>query len=336
MSQEKPLLNKSHFVLAKNHSMGTDEVYAARSFWVDAVSRFCKNKGAVFGLFMIVIIIALAILGPGISGYDYRTQDMSQRNLPPHIAGWDSAPIFNGKYEGFNVYEEKGIQEVTHIFGTDTLGRDVFARTWTGTRISLYVALLAILIDTIVGMSLGLISGYYGGKIDFLIQRISEILSTIPTTVIVTLLIVVMKPGLTSITIALMITEWIGMCRVSRAQMLRLKEQEFVLASKTLGESTFSIIFKEILPNVFGQVIVMCMMTIPNAIFTEAFLAFIGLGIPAPLASLGSLISDGYKSMTMYPFLVLFPVVVLAMLMLSFNLMADGLRDAFDPKMKEI
>lgn len=336
MSQEKTLLNKSHFVLAQNHSMGTDEVYAARSFWADAFSRFCKNKGAVFGLFMIVIIIALAILGPGISGYDYRTQDMSQRNLPPHIAGWESAPIFNGKYEGFNVYEEKGIQDVTHIFGTDTLGRDVFARTWTGTRISLYVALLAILIDTIVGMSLGLISGYYGGKIDFLIQRISEILSTIPTTVIVTLLIVVMKPGLTSITIALMITEWIGMCRVSRAQMLRLKEQEFVLASKTLGESTFSIIFKEILPNVFGQVIVMCMMTIPNAIFTEAFLAFIGLGIPAPLASLGSLISDGYKSMTMYPFLVLFPVVVLAMLMLSFNLMADGLRDAFDPKMKEM
>lgn len=336
MSQGKTVLTDAHFVWAKEHDLGTDQVYDARSFWKDAVARFCKNKGAVFGLVMIVMIIALAILGPSMSDYDYRTQEMTQRNLPPHIAGWDNAPIFNGKYEGYNVYEEKGIQDVTHIFGTDTLGRDMFARTWTGARISLYVALLAILIDTIVGMSLGLISGYFGGKIDFLIQRISEILSTIPTTVIVTLLIVVMKPGLTSITIALMITEWIGMCRVSRAQMLRLKEQEFVLASKTLGESTFSIIFKEILPNVFGQIIVMCMMTIPNAIFTEAFLAFIGLGIPAPLASLGSLISDGYKSLTMYPFLVLFPVVVLAMLMLSFNLMADGLRDAFDPKMKEM
>ena len=336
MSQKRTVLTDAHFVLAKEHGLGTDQVYEARSFWKDAALRFCKNKGAVFGLVMIVVIIALAILGPSMSGYDYRTQEMSQRNLPPHIAGWDNAPIFNGKYEGYNVYQEKGIENVTHIFGTDTLGRDLFARTWTGTRISLYVALLAILIDTIVGMSLGLISGYFGGKIDFLIQRISEILSTIPTTVIVTLLIVVMKPGLASITIALMITEWIGMYRVSRAQMLRLKEQEFVLASKTLGESTFSIIFKEILPNVFGQIIVMCMMTIPNAIFTEAFLAFIGLGIPAPLASLGSLISDGYKSLTMYPFLVLFPVVVLAMLMLSFNLMADGLRDAFDPKMKEM
>ena len=336
MSQERTVLTDAHFVWAKEHRLGTDQVYEARSFWKDAAVRFCKNKGAVFGLVMIVVIIALAILGPSMSGYDYRTQEMSQRNLPPHIVGWDNAPIFNGKYEGYNVYQEKGIENVTHIFGTDTLGRDLFARTWTGTRISLYVALLAILIDTIVGMSLGLISGYFGGKIDFLIQRISEILSTIPTTVIVTLLIVVMKPGLASITIALMITEWIGMYRVSRAQMLRLKEQEFVLASKTLGESTFSIIFKEILPNVFGQIIVMCMMTIPNAIFTEAFLAFIGLGIPAPLASLGSLISDGYKSLTMYPFLVLFPVMVLAMLMLSFNLMADGLRDAFDPKMKEM
>ncbi len=225
---------------------------------------------------------------------------------------------------------------MTHIFGTDALGRDQFARTWTGTRVSLYVALVAILIDTFVGMSFGLVSGYYGGKLDFFLQRIVEILSTIPTTVIVTLLIVVMKPGLTSITVALMITEWIGMSRVTRAQTLRLKEREFVLASRTLGESTFSIIFREILPNIFGQIIVMCMMTIPNAIFTEAFLAFIGLGIPAPLASLGSLISDGFKSMTMYPFLVLFPVTVLALLMLSFNLMADGLRDAFDPKMKEM
>ena len=243
MSQERTVLTDAHFVWAKEHILGTDQVYEARSFWKDAALRFCKNKGAVFGLVMIVVIIALAILGPSMSGYDYRTQEMSQRNLPPHIAGWDNAPIFNGKYEGYNVYQEKGIENVTHIFGTDTLGRDLFARTWTGTRISLYVALLAILIDTIVGMSLGLISGYFGGKIDFLIQRISEILSTIPTTVIVTLLIVVMKPGLASITIALMITEWIGMYRVSRAQMLRLKEQEFVLASKTLAEITFSIIF---------------------------------------------------------------------------------------------
>ncbi len=336
-------VERDDFVLANRGDLGVDRVYGSQSFWRDALSRFVKNKGAVFGLVMIVLIVFMAFAGPALSGYDYRTQDISQRNLPPHVAGWEAIPIFsgvsvqyaNGQAMRADVYEQKGIRDVTHIFGTDALGRDQFARTWTGTRVSLYVALVAILIDTLIGMSFGLVSGYFGGKVDFFLQRIVEILSTIPTTVIVTLLIVVMKPGLASITLALMITEWIGMSRVTRAQTLRLKEQEFVLASRTLGESTPAIIFAEILPNIFGQIIVMCMMTIPNAIFTEAFLAFIGLGIPAPLASLGSLISDGFKSMTLYPFLVAWPVAVLALLMLSFNLMADGLRDALDPRMKE-
>jgi oligopeptide transport system permease protein len=336
-------VERDDFVLANRGDLGVDRVYGSQSFWRDALSRFVKNKGAVFGLVMIVLIVFMAFAGPALSGYDYRTQDISQRNLPPHVAGWEAIPIFsgvsvqyaNGQAMRADVYEQKGIRDVTHIFGTDALGRDQFARTWTGTRVSLHVALVAILIDTLIGMSFGLVSGYFGGKVDFFLQRIVEILSTIPTTVIVTLLIVVMKPGLASITLALMITEWIGMSRVTRAQTLRLKEQEFVLASRTLGESTPAIIFAEILPNIFGQIIVMCMMTIPNAIFTEAFLAFIGLGIPAPLASLGSLISDGFKSMTLYPFLVAWPVAVLALLMLSFNLMADGLRDALDPRMKE-
>ena len=337
-------VEKQDFVLANRRDIGVDKVYGSQSFFRDAVSRFTKNKGAVFGLIMIVIIVVMAFAGPPLSGYDYRTQNLSQRNLPPHIPGLEFIPIFSGVSTQYangqpirtDMYELKGIKDVTHIFGTDALGRDQFARVWTGSRVSLFVALVAILIDTLVGMSLGLVSGYYGGKVDFFLQRVVEILSTIPTTVIVTLLIVVMKPGLTSITVALMITEWIGMSRVARAQTLRLKEQEFILASKTMGESNRSIIFREILPNIFGQIIVMCMMTIPNAIFTEAFLAFIGPGIPAPLASLGSLISDGFKSMTMYPFLVAYPVIVLALLMLSFNLMADGLRDAYDPKMKEM
>ncbi len=329
-------LQASDFKPADQHQLHIDATYSSQNFWKDALSRFKKNKGAVFGLFMIVFIVFFALLGPTLCGYNYRTQDLSQMTLPPHVKGLEALGLFSGKYEGVDVYAERGFDNINHIFGTDTLGRDLFARTWTGTRISLYVALLAILIDTIIGMSYGLVSGYFGGAVDMVMQRIVEILSTIPTTVIVTLLIVVLKPGLTSITIALVITEWIGMSRVARAQMLKLKEQEFVLASKTLGASNFAVIFKDILPNVFGQIIVMCMFTIPNAIFTEAFLAFIGLGIPAPLASLGSLISDGFKSMTMYPFMVLFPVIVLALLMLSFNLLADGLRDAFDPKMKEM
>ncbi|MFU0828904.1 MAG: Oligopeptide ABC transporter permease [Lachnoclostridium sp.] len=229
-----------------------------------------------------------------------------------------------------------GLENVYYWFGTDVLGRDIFTRTWVDTRISLYIALVAVIVDMCVGMVYGLISGYFGGKVDMIMQRFAEILNEIPTLVIVTLLILVLKPGLLTITIALALTGWIGMSRVARAQVLKLKEQEFIQASKTLGGKDFFIIFREILPNIFGQLIVMSMFSIPNAIFTEAFLAFIGLGVPQPLASLGSLISDGFKSLTTHPYMIVFPVIVLAIIMLSFNMVADGLRDAFDPKMKEI
>lgn len=205
-----------------------------------------------------------------------------------------------------------------------------------GTRISLYIALVAALIDIIFGLSYGLISGYFGGAVDNAMQRFAEILNGIPSLVIVTLLIIVLKPGLVTITFSLMITGWIGMGRIARAQMLKLKEQEFVLASKTLGAKSFFIIFKEILPNIFGQIITNTMFSIPHAIFTEAFLAFIGLGVPAPMASLGSLISDAFKSFTTHPYMIMPPIIVLAILMLSFNMVADGLRDAFDPRMKEM
>ena len=165
-------------------------------------------------------------------------------------------------------------------------------------------------------------------------QRVTEVLNSIPTMIVVTLLLLIMKPGMSSIVIAMMLTGWINMSRIVRAQVLKQKEMEFVLAARTLGEKNISLIFKEILPNVTGQIIVTLMFSIPNAIFMEAFLAFIGLGIPAPMASLGSLINDGYKNATIYPHMVVIPVIILALLMLSFNLVADGLRDAIDPQMK--
>jgi oligopeptide transport system permease protein len=167
-------------------------------------------------------------------------------------------------------------------------------------------------------------------------QRFAEIVNGIPNLVIVSFSSSCSKPGLKTITFALMITGWIGMSRIARAQMLKLKEQEFVLASRTLGAKNLQIIFREILPNIFGQLITNTMFSIPNAIFTEAFLAFIGLGVPVPTASLGSLIAEAFKSFTTHPYMILPPVVVLAVLMLSCNLLADGLRDAFDPKMKEM
>ena len=219
---------------------------------------------------------------------------------------------------------------------TDTYGRDLFVRVWTGTRYSLFIAVVAIFIDVIVGMTYGLISGYFGGKVDSVMQRIQEIINSIPTLVILTLLLMVMKASLFTIIMALSFTEWIGMSRITRAQVLRVKEEEFVLASRTLGASNLFIIFKEILPNIYSQMIIMIMMSIPNAIFYEAYLSFVGLGLPIPMASLGTLINDGFNSITIYPYMMVIPVIIFSILMLSFNLFGDGLRDALDPTMKEM
>lgn len=327
-----------------------DETYASQSYWRDIQSRFTKNKGAVAGLIGICLVLLMAIIGPMVSGHTYDAQIITHQNLAPRVPGLESIGIMDGsermhtstgsldqnKYLSEDASKPTGLEKVYYWFGTDVLGRDIFTRTWTGTRISLYIALVAVVVDMCVGMIYGLISGYFGGRVDMVMQRFSEILNGIPTLVIVTLLILVIKPGLVTITLAIAITGWIGMSRVARAQVLKLKEQEFILASKTLGAKDFFVIFREILPNIFGQLIVMSMFSIPNAIFTEAFLAFIGLGVPQPLASLGSLISDSFKSMTTHPYMIVFPTIVLGIVMLSFNMMADGLRDAFDPKMKEM
>jgi len=337
-------------LIRKNQDDFVDESYAKESYWKDILMRFVKNKGAIFGLIFIILIVIMAIIGPNLNDYTFDSQIISHQNLAPRVKSIESLGlgIFDGaetmntstgvveinKY--VNPEKETGLENTYYWFGTDVLGRDIFTRTWSGTRISLYIALVAVLVDMIFGMSYGLISGYFGGRVDLIMQRLSEVLNGIPTLVLVTLLIIIMKPGLGTITLALALTGWIGMSRVARAQVLKLKEQEFILASKTLGAKDFFIIFKEILPNIFGQLIIMSMFSVPNAIFTEAFLAFVGLGVPAPNASLGSLISDAFKSFTTHPYMIVFPVVVLALIMLSFNLLADGLRDAFDPKMKEM
>jgi oligopeptide transport system permease protein len=325
-----------------------DKIYASQSYWKDVLNRFKKNKGAIIGLVCIVLITLTAVIGVGLNGHTYESQIIEHQNLAPRVPGIEKLGIFNGSETmntstgavKINKYvsagKETGLEKVYYWFGTDVLGRDIFTRTWMGTRISLYIAFIAVLIDMLFGLSYGLISGYFGGAVDTAMQRFVEILNGIPNLVIVTLLIIVLKPGLLTITFSLMITGWIGMSRIARAQMLKLKQQEFVLASRTLGAKDFFIIFKEILPNILGAIITNTMFSIPNAIFTEAFLAFIGLGVPAPMASLGSLISEAFKSFTTHPYMIVPPLVVLAVLMLSFNMLADGIRDAFDPKMKEM
>ncbi len=295
--------------VGENHESKKEIAPPVTPFFKDFMRRLGKNKGACIGGILIVIIILIAIIAPMVSSYDYAEMNTAIQSTSPNAQ---------------------------HLFGTDRYGRDLFTRVWQGTRISLFVAASAVIIDIIFGMTYGLISGYFGGKVDTVMQRVQEIINSIPSLVILTLLLVIMKASLFTIIIALMLTGWIGMSRITRAQVLKVKEEEYVLASKTLGAGHFFIIFKNILPNIFGQLIIMSMFSIPNAIFYEAFLAFLGLGIPTPQASLGSLINDGFKSILITPYMVIIPVIVLAILMLSFNLFADGLRDAFDPTMKEM
>ncbi len=332
------------FRLKNSDAITIDENFAAQSFWKDVFIRFFRKASAVIGLVLIVLISVLAVVGPNMNEYTYSGQELSQKNLAPRIIALEKFGIFDGSEKmstttgtkTVNNYTDKGLTDVEYWFGSDNFGRDIWTRTWSGARVSLIIAVAAAIIDMVIGMSYGLISGYFGGKVDMVMQRFLEIANGIPRLVIVTLLLLVLQPGMLTIIFALMLTEWVGMSRIARAEMLKLKEQEFVLASRTLGAGNFFIIFKEVLPNIIGPIITQVMFSIPTAIFTEAFLSFVGLGIPVPQCSLGSLISEGFNSFTTHPYQIIPPIVVMALLMLSFNLVADGLREALDPKMKEM
>lgn len=303
------------------------------SFWQDAWIRLRKNRGAIIGLILILLIVSMAIIGPMTSQFSYDEQNIQYANLPPKAAGLEWLG-FNGKdFNGVDQYEARGVKE-QFWFGTDQFGRDIWTRVWIGTRISLYIALLAAFLDLIIGVAYGGISSFYGGKVDNIMQRIIEVLVGIPNLILIILFILILEPGIISITLAMVITGWVGMARVVRGQILQLKGQEFVLASRTLGTSNRKLLTEHLLPNTLGPIIVTLMFTIPTAIFFEAFLSFIGLGLQPPLASLGILIDDGYKSMKLFVYKMMFPAIVISTIMISFNLLADGLRDALDPRMR--
>ncbi|WP_066399480.1 oligopeptide ABC transporter permease [Cytobacillus eiseniae] len=307
------------------------------TYWQEVWKRFRKNKAAFVGLILIAIILALAIFGPYVNQHGYDEQDLTRANLPPKIPVLEHVSWLglNGMdIQGVDRYEENGISE-NFWFGTDNLGRDLWTRVWEGTRISLYIAFLAAIIDLIIGVAYGGISAYYGGKVDNIMQRIVEILVGIPSLIVIILLILVLQPGIISITLAMVITGWVGMARIVRGQILKLKEQEYVLASRTLGAKDRRLIWKHLIPNSMGPIIITTMFTIPTAIFTEAFLSFIGLGLQPPIASLGTLINDGYKLLRIYPHMLAFSSIIISMVMISFNLIGDGLRDALDPKMRK-
>ncbi|WP_064092258.1 oligopeptide ABC transporter permease [Rossellomorea aquimaris] len=341
MESNKKKLDQLSPELFQPQTAGGDEAEKisrpSLNFWQDAWVRLRKNKGALIGMVITLIIVILSIVGPSMNKYSFSDQEIRHAKLPPKIealSGIEWLPFDGKDADGFDMYEAREIKE-SYWFGTDDLGRDLWTRTWNGTRVSLYIGILAAIIDFLIGISYGGVSAYYGGKVDDVMQRIIEILVGIPNLIVVILFILIFEPGIFSITMAMVITGWTGMARIVRGQVLQLKNQEFVLASRTLGASSNRLIFKHLLPNVMGPVIITTMFTVPTAIYVEAFLSFIGLGIAPPRASLGSLVNDGYRSIQSYPHMMLIPSAVISLVILSFNLMADGLRDALDPKMRK-
>ncbi|MDM5226583.1 ABC transporter permease [Cytobacillus sp. NJ13] len=278
------------------------------SFWKDVFIRFRKNKLAVFGLVLLGLLIFMAIFGPYMTPYDYASNDLSNKNQPPSSEHW---------------------------FGTDDLGRDVFARTWEGARISIFIGVAAAVIDLIIGVLWGGIAGYKGGRTDEGMMRFADILYGVPYLLLVILLMVVLGQGLSTMIIAMSITGWINMSRIVRGQVLSLKSQEYVLAAKTLGANTSRIMGKHLIPNSMGPILVTMTLTIPSAIFTEAFLSFIGLGLTPPIASWGTMANDGLPAMRYYPWRLFFPATFICLTIFAFNVVGDGLRDALDPRMRK-
>ena len=277
-------------------------------FWKDSWQRLRKNKAALVGLVVIVALISVAYIAPLLSPYTPYAQDMTKGYLNP---------------------------SAEHLMGTDNFGRDMFVRVWEGTRVSLYIALLAAFFDLAIGVPFGAVSGLLGGKVDGVMQRIIEILNGIPSLVVAILVMVVLEPGILTISVAIGIAGWTSMARIIRGRVMQLRDQEFTLAARSLGAGRRRLLVKHLLPNSLGLIIITLMLTIPSAIFYEAILSFIGLGIQVPKASLGSLINDGYPQLRFHPYLLWFPAGVFSLLMLSFNLLADGLRDALDPRMRK-
>lgn len=309
------------------------------NFIQDSWRRLKKNKGAVVSLILLGIISVLAFGSIFVSPHDPTKQNPKYINLPPkipgvNIDGFNGTAVVGGKR--VDKYEQAKVPENTHFYlGTDGLGRDELSRLLMGTRMSLIIAFVAAFLDLTFGVIYGMISGMKGGKTDNVMQRILEILSGVPNLVVMILMLTVFKPGMMSIILAMIVTGWITMARIVRAQTLKIKDQEYVLAATTLGESKAKIAMKHVLPNISGVIIVQMMFSIPSAIFFEAFLSFIGLGLTPPTASLGTLLNEGYKTFRFLPHLMWAPAITLSVIMICFNLLADGLRDAFDPKMND-
>lgn len=324
---------------ADREALDSEKIAApSLTFRQDAWRRLKKNRGAWVSLIVLGIVFLMAFGSLVVSPHNPNAVNPSYANLPSKIPGINING-FNGTLvqagQRIDAYKQAGATGAHYIMGTDYLGRDLFSRVLYGTRISLIIALVATLFDLTIGVTYGLVSGWKGGRVDTFMQRVIEIILSIPNLVVIVLLILILKPGMMSIIIAIALTSWVNMARLVRAQTLEIKEQEYILAAKTLGESSFKIAFKHLLPNLSSVIIINTMFTIPSAIFFEATLSYIGIGISSPQASLGTLLNDGQKNFQFLPYQMWWPALILCIIMLAFNLLGDGLRDAFDPRTKE-
>ncbi|HKL80070.1 MAG TPA: ABC transporter permease [Mobilitalea sp.] len=284
------------------------------SYWKDAMHRLKKNKAAMVCLGIIILISLLSIIVPMVSPYTISEQ---------HYAHTDAPMGFKDPVDGH-----------THIFGTDTLGRDIFTRIAAGGRVSLFIAITAVFVNCIIGIIYGGISGYSGGAVDNIMMRIIEVINGIPYLIIVILLMMVLEPGVMTMVIAYAAVGWTGMARLVRGQVMSLKQQDYIVAAKVMGAKPARIISKHLIPNTLSVVIVNITLAIPSVIFTEAFLSYIGLGVPVPKSSWGIMASDGSMVFQTYPSQLVIPAVCICLTMLSFNLLGDGLRDALDPRLR--
>ncbi len=317
------------------------------TFFKDGVKRLLKNKIATISLITIVIITLTSILLPIFWPYSYDQQLGISPGAPVDPSYNNLAPFEYGSTEQAKI--DAGEKVFPHIFGTDAAGRDYLIRIVYGTRISLAVGFFASIIVLIIGMTIGSIAGYVGGKVDMVIMRIVDIIYALPDMLMVILLSAVLKDSLQpaiegtvlakigsniiSLFIVFGLLYWVSMSRLIRGQILSLREQEYVLAAKATGAKGRWIIRKHLMPNCISVVIISTALQIPNAIFTESYLSFLGLGVNAPMPSLGSLASDALNGISAYPYRLVIPAVVISLIVLSLNLFGDGLRDAFDPKL---
>lgn len=295
-------MNRDDFLPIERDTHVGDVSFVVRPNWWQ---RFKRNRLAVIGACIIITMIVLAIIGPMVSPYSYADQSLLEANQGPSLVHW---------------------------FGTDTLGRDIYTRVMYGARISLTIGIVAGLLNLVIGVMYGGVSGYLGGKVDYIMMAIVDVLYGIPLLLYVILLMVIIGPGLTSIFAALGIAYWLNMARIVRSQIMKVKEEEYVIAAESMGIPKWRILWRHILPNCVGPIIITLTLAIPEAIFTEAFLSFIGLGVNAPMASWGVLAAEGISSMRSYPFQLIFPALAIIITMLGFVFLGDGVRNIFDPK----